>query len=171
MIRAPKVFQMRFELNYDYRKPSLSAAPTNRAQPCGRQLAKNHHGTRCQACGFDFAITYGPMGEGFIEAHHLRPISGLEEGATVSFEAATDFAFPCSNCHRMIHRWSDPADLKNVNSRPVTDAVDGHTSEKPAVRAFGTQSPESGSGTHLWVPGAVCAQLAQHDLTYSALTF
>src|SRR5262249_16576216 len=35
--------------------------------------AKKFHGTRCQACDLDFSERYGEIGEGFIEAHHLRP--------------------------------------------------------------------------------------------------
>jgi 5-methylcytosine-specific restriction enzyme A len=28
----------------------------------------------CEACGFDFAATYGSHGEGFIEVHHVQPL-------------------------------------------------------------------------------------------------
>jgi 5-methylcytosine-specific restriction protein A len=75
------------------------------------RLVKQQLGTRCQACGLDFAERYGRIGQGFIEAHHLRPISSLMEGAAVKYDVATDFAVLCSNCHRMIHRTNDPADL------------------------------------------------------------
>ena len=75
------------------------------------RVVKQHHGTRCQACGLDFAERYGPIGQGFIEAHHLRPISSLIEGVAVLYDVATDFAVLCSNCHRMIHRTTDPADI------------------------------------------------------------
>jgi 5-methylcytosine-specific restriction enzyme A len=51
------------------------------------------------------------IGQGFIEAHHLRPIATLEEGVPVKYDVAADFAVLCSNCHRMIHRFSDPSDL------------------------------------------------------------
>ena len=73
--------------------------------------AKQFHGTRCQACDLSFPQRYGPIGEGFIEAHHLKPISTLEEGVTVHYDIATDFAVLCSNCHRMIHRTVDPSNL------------------------------------------------------------
>jgi 5-methylcytosine-specific restriction enzyme A len=73
--------------------------------------AKKFHGTRCQACDLDFGERYGEIGKGFIEAHHLRPIATLEEGTPVKYEVAVDFAVLCSNCHRMIHRFSDPSDL------------------------------------------------------------
>ena len=74
--------------------------------------AKRHHGLRCQACDLEFEERYGELGKGFIEARHLRPISSLEEGVAVSYDAATDFAVLCSNCHRMIHRTDDPSDLE-----------------------------------------------------------
>ena len=39
-------------------------------------LAKKYHGVVCEACGLDFAERYGVIGKGFVEAHHLRPMSG-----------------------------------------------------------------------------------------------
>ena len=73
--------------------------------------AKKLHGTICQACDLDFAQRYGEIGKGFIEAHHLKPISTLEEGVAVRYDVADDFAVLCPNCHRMIHRSDDPSDL------------------------------------------------------------
>ena len=32
------------------------------------KAAKRHHGTVCQACNLDFAVRYGDIGQGFIEA-------------------------------------------------------------------------------------------------------
>jgi 5-methylcytosine-specific restriction protein A len=75
------------------------------------KAAKKHHGTRCQACEFDFHEQYGEIGLGFIEAHHLKPIGSLNEGEAVSYDIAADFAVLCSNCHRMIHKSSDPSDV------------------------------------------------------------
>ena len=66
--------------------------------------AKKFHGTVCQACDCDFAKRYGAIGEGFIEAHHLKAISALEEGVAVHYDIAENFAVLCSNCHRMIYR-------------------------------------------------------------------
>ena len=73
--------------------------------------AKKFHGTVCQACDLVFAGLYGAIGEGFIEAHHLKAISTLEEGVAVHYDIAEDFAVLCSNCHRMIHRTADPSNL------------------------------------------------------------
>jgi 5-methylcytosine-specific restriction protein A len=58
-------------------------------------------GLRCSVCDFDFQATYGELGEGFIEAHHTKPVSELSANATTKIE---DIALLCSNCHRMVHR-------------------------------------------------------------------
>jgi hypothetical protein len=79
-------------------------------------LAKQHHGFRCQACAFEFRETYGPLGDGFIEAHHLRPLASLKEGTSGVYDVAKDFAVLCSNCHRMIHRTQYPSDLRGFRA-------------------------------------------------------
>jgi 5-methylcytosine-specific restriction protein A len=64
----------------------------------------------CEVCAFDFARTYGKLGEGFIEAHHILP---LAEAGTATTKPA-DLALVCSNCHRMLHRakpWLTPEAL------------------------------------------------------------
>lgn len=60
-------------------------------------------GLKCEACGFDFSITYGALGEGFCEVHHLVPLSASSESVTTRLD---DLAVLCSNCHRIIHRSS-----------------------------------------------------------------
>lgn len=85
--------------------------------PKAATLAKKHHGLICQVCGFDFKATYGAVGDGYIEAHHLRPLSSLLEGAVVKYDVANDFAVLCANCHRMIHRLDDVADLTELRRR------------------------------------------------------
>jgi 5-methylcytosine-specific restriction protein A len=84
--------------------------------PTATKIAKHHHGSRCQACDVDLGEQYGPIGEGYIEAHHLRPISTLEEGVLVRYDVATDFAVLCPNCHRMIHRMEDPSNLYKLRA-------------------------------------------------------
>jgi 5-methylcytosine-specific restriction enzyme A len=65
--------------------------------------AKKVHGYVCKSCGFDFEKRYGTLGKGFIEAHHLTPLSELK-GHKVLLDPLRDFTVLCSNCHRMIHR-------------------------------------------------------------------
>lgn len=65
----------------------------------------------CEVCGFDFEATYGEVGQGFAECHHLRP---LTEGVRTTRLA--DLAIVCSNCHRMIHRRSPPSTLGELRA-------------------------------------------------------
>jgi hypothetical protein len=62
------------------------------------------HRTTCMVpgCNFSFEATYGERGTGFIEVHHVKPLSDVE-GET-SVDPRTDLVVVCSNCHRMIHR-------------------------------------------------------------------
>jgi 5-methylcytosine-specific restriction protein A len=84
--------------------------------PTATKAAKRHHGSRCQACDVDLRERYGPIGQEYIEAHHLRPISTLEEGVLVRYDVATDFAVLCPNCHRMIHRMEDSSNLYKLRA-------------------------------------------------------
>jgi predicted HNH restriction endonuclease len=60
-----------------------------------------HRPLKCEVCGFDFAVAYGEMGKGFIEAHHVKPLVDVRPGDKTKLE---DLAAVCSNCHRMLHR-------------------------------------------------------------------
>jgi hypothetical protein len=69
-------------------------------------------GLRCEACGFDFSAAYGTRGAGFIECHHLIPVSELDPATPTSLD---DLALLCANCHRMVHvrrPWLDVEGLK-----------------------------------------------------------
>lgn len=79
----------RIQTNYE-RNPKLRAE------------ALKYHGAKCIACGFDFYEKYGEHGEGFIEIHHLYPLSSYEGKEIVN--PKTDMVPLCSNCHRMVHR-------------------------------------------------------------------
>ena len=56
----------------------------------------------CECCGIDFNEVYGKIGLGFIEVHHLDPISNYDE--THKIDPVNDLIPLCSNCHSMIHR-------------------------------------------------------------------
>ena len=58
-------------------------------------------GTICQICGFDFSDVYGELGEGYIELHHIHPLSESDDIQQTTLDAV---AMVCSNCHRMLHR-------------------------------------------------------------------
>lgn len=61
----------------------------------------------CEVCNFSFEEKYGDLGKGFIEVHHLKPISEYDENEITFIE---NLKLVCSNCHRMIHR-GDSLDL------------------------------------------------------------
>jgi predicted HNH restriction endonuclease len=55
---------------------------------------------KCSICTFSFKEKYGPIGDGFIEAHHIQPISSLAPDTIMKFG---DIIPVCSNCHSMLH--------------------------------------------------------------------
>ena len=81
-----------------------------------KEKFKQRHSGRlfCEICGFDFFLTYGSIGEDYIEVHHKKPVSKMKEGGKTKVE---DVAVVCSNCHRMIHRkkpWLTVEQMKKV---------------------------------------------------------
>ncbi len=72
-------------------------------KPSLRNSAIQIHGVECAVCGFNFEKQYGDWGKGFIEVHHLRPLSE-KNGEEIETNPETDLTSLCANCHRMIHR-------------------------------------------------------------------
>lgn len=70
--------------------------------PQNRCAAIKIHGLKCNACGFDFEKVYGEVGKGYIEVHHKKPLSSLDEAVVI--DVKEDLITVCANCHRMIHR-------------------------------------------------------------------
>jgi 5-methylcytosine-specific restriction protein A len=58
-------------------------------------------GHKCYACGFDFGSFYGKLADGFIEVHHLIPLSKIRQEYLV--DPVKDLVPLCSNCHSVIH--------------------------------------------------------------------
>lgn len=65
----------------------------------------------CQVCNFDFGATFGELGTGYIEVHHLKPVSELGKGGKTKL---SDLALLCANCHRMAHRKRIPLGLEEL---------------------------------------------------------
>lgn len=84
--------------------------------PENRKRAIEFHGSTCKVCGFNFEMQYGERGRGFIEIHHIKPLSAVKEEVEINPEA--DLVPLCANCHRMIHRNKDDVltveELKNI---------------------------------------------------------
>jgi len=65
------------------------------------QFKKRFGSVYCQICDFNFQDKYGDHGEGFIECHHIIPVSEMEENHKTELK---HLILLCANCHRMIHR-------------------------------------------------------------------
>jgi hypothetical protein len=77
-----------------------------------RQKCIEHYGHTCFVCGFDFEKVYGPIAEGFIHVHHLRPLS--EVGKEYMVEPEKDLRPVCPNCHAVLHRRSPAFSIEEV---------------------------------------------------------
>jgi hypothetical protein len=89
------------------RSRALTRLAKEQARASGRALD-------CWVCGFNFAQFYGAHGEDYIEAHHIVPVSELDENSTTRVE---DLALVCANCHRMLHLrrpWLGLSELKKL---------------------------------------------------------
>ena len=67
----------------------------------------------CEICGISFKDKYGEIGEGFIEAHHIFPISELTEETETRLE---DLILVCCNCHKIIHHKRPWLTIENIKS-------------------------------------------------------
>ena len=69
----------------------------------------------CEVCEFDFRQAYGDLGDGFIECHHVIPVSKWpDEGKRTKL---SELALVCPNCHRMLHHrrpWQSIEGLKAI---------------------------------------------------------
>lgn len=71
-----------------------------------RKKCIEHYGCKCAVCGFDFEKKYGEFGKGYIEVHHIVPLSKIKK--TYEVDPVRDLIPLCANCHSIIHRF-EPA--------------------------------------------------------------
>lgn len=95
------------------RDPKLRVAKIKATISAGEPIA-------CEVCSFDFEMTYGTRGHGYIEVHHKNPLHVTGEVVT----QLDDLALLCANCHRMIHRgsWVMPGELASMMVRAAKEA-------------------------------------------------
>jgi 5-methylcytosine-specific restriction protein A len=84
------------------------------------------HGCICAACGADFGARYGAIASGFIEVHHLTPVSQL--GANYVIDPAKDLVPLCPNCHCVAHRRDPPYSTDELRTLIAQAAVTVSTS-------------------------------------------
>jgi 5-methylcytosine-specific restriction protein A len=70
--------------------------------PKARAACIKHHGVTCCVCGMNFEERYGEVGIGFINVHHLVPVSMLQ--GNYELDPVKDLRPVCPNCHAMLHK-------------------------------------------------------------------
>jgi 5-methylcytosine-specific restriction protein A len=134
-----------------YPESALTRVAVNRYErsPEARAVAIAHHGSCCHACGFDFEVTYGPKGAGFIQVHHTVPASGLFPDYEI--DPISDLVPLCPNCHYMAHRRvSTPYTVAELRAMiaaaghlPGTVVTAEHQEAQDAARRIAQAGPTS----------------------------
>jgi hypothetical protein len=71
-----------------------------------------HYGDKCQICDFSFNDEYGNIGKGYIQVHHLEPLSEKKEEYIIN--PVKDMIPVCANCHVMLHRKTPPYTIEKL---------------------------------------------------------
>lgn len=79
-----------------------------------RAAAVAVHGSSCFACGLDMGTRYGEVAEGFIEIHHVTPVSQIGEAHVI--DPARDLVPLCPNCHAVAHRRNPPLSVDEIRA-------------------------------------------------------
>lgn len=77
-----------------------------------RSAALAIHGRACKGCGMSFEERYGTIAAGFIEVHHLTPVSSLLPEYVINPQ--TDLVPLCPNCHAVVHRKTPPLSIPDL---------------------------------------------------------
>ena len=85
-----------------------------------RTAAVEHYSSNgrilCEACTFEFAAAYPPIGKGYIQIHHLKPISYMRGEPLKVAEALKNLCPLCANCHQMVHKRRPPLPVDDLKA-------------------------------------------------------
>ena len=98
-----------------YPEGALTTVQTNRYERDRRNRAAAIaiHGTACKGCGLEMGTRYGPVAAGFVEIHHITPVSQL--GAGYVIDPMRDLVPLCPNCHAVAHRRDPPLTVNEIS--------------------------------------------------------
>ncbi|HEV3146557.1 MAG TPA: hypothetical protein VGZ47_21900 [Gemmataceae bacterium] len=82
--------------------------------PVARQRCIESYGAKCFVCRFDFGEVYGPLAEGYIHVHHLRPLSEIAQNYVV--DPVNDLRPVCPNCHAVLHLRKPPYSIEEIDN-------------------------------------------------------
>jgi predicted HNH restriction endonuclease len=83
--------------------------------PVARRRCIEHHGTACAVCGQKLSDIYGPIADGVIHVHHLRPLS-LCGGVDYLVDPITELRPVCPNCHVVLHLRQPPLTIEELRA-------------------------------------------------------
>ena len=72
----------------------------------------------CSVCDFDFSKAYPVVGNGYIQIHHLKPVSFMSgAGEAMNMNEALSNVRPlCANCHQIAHKCTPPIPIDDLRS-------------------------------------------------------
>lgn len=82
--------------------------------PKARRQCIAAHGTTCCLCGFNFGNVYGKAAEGYIHAHHVRPLAEIK--AQYGVNPVKDLRPVCPNCHAVLHMRNPAYSINEVKA-------------------------------------------------------
>lgn len=77
-----------------------------------RKKCLEHHGYSCACCNAALSNIYGPIADGFIHVHHVKPIADI--GQSYAVDPINDLVPVCPNCHAIIHLNNPPLSVADV---------------------------------------------------------
>lgn len=83
--------------------------------PVARRHCIAHHGTACSVCGNTLAEIYGPIAEGVIHVHHLKPLAECG-GEEYELDPIADLRPVCPNCHVILHLRQPPYGVEELRA-------------------------------------------------------
>lgn len=102
---------------------SISTTTRYERSRINRARCLAHHGTKCFACGFDFGEAYGSFANGYIEVHHIVPVSQMDSAMRI--DPIHDLVPLCPNCHAAVHMTNPP-----IHPETLRDLIKSNRSEQ-----------------------------------------
>jgi len=70
----------------------------------------------CHACEFDFSKACPKLGNGYIQIHHIKPVSYLKGQPLLISKALTNVCPLSANCHQMVHKNNPPIEIEKLKT-------------------------------------------------------
>lgn len=86
-----------------------------------RQKCINYYGYKCGVCGLVFENVYGEIGKNYIQVHHIKPLSEIDDKYEI--EPLNHLIPICANCHSMIHRTNPALSIEELKSILVQNRI------------------------------------------------